>query len=72
MIVIPNEMQDIFICTYDVNYDNNSYKTKVLNAKGKEIIKDYDKIEAIANYDKDQVISPSLFTIMYFPFCLTA
>ena len=56
MIVIPNEMQDIFICTYDVNYDNNSYKTKVLNAKGKEIIKDYDKIEAIANYDKDQVI----------------
>lgn len=56
MIVIPDETQDIFICTYDVNYDNNSYKTKVLNAKGKEIIKDYEKIEAIANYDKEQVI----------------
>lgn len=56
MIVIPNEAQDIFICTYDVNYENGEYKTKVINSKGKEIIKDYDKIEAIANYDKNQEI----------------
>lgn len=56
MIVIPNEAQAVFICTYDVNYSDGSYKTKVINAKGKEIIKDYDKIEAIANYDKNQDI----------------
>ena len=51
MIVIPDAMQDIFICTYEVDYGNNNYKTKVINKKGKEIIKDYNKIEAIANYD---------------------
>lgn len=56
MIVIPDMFQDIFICTYDVDYGNNNYRTKVINGKGKEIIKDYDKIEAIANYDKNQNI----------------
>ncbi|MCI8397622.1 MAG: WG repeat-containing protein [Clostridia bacterium] len=56
MIVIPNPAQDMFICTYDVDYSSGSYKTKVINAKSKEIIKDYDKIEVIANYDKDQKV----------------
>lgn len=56
MIIIPDEAQDLFICTYDVNYSDGTYKTKVINAKGKEIIKDYDITEAIANYDKNQNI----------------
>lgn len=56
MIVIPDESQDLFICTYDVDYSNGTYKTKVINSKEKEIIKDYDKIEAIANYDENQNI----------------
>ncbi|MCI8519038.1 MAG: WG repeat-containing protein [Clostridia bacterium] len=56
MIVIPDAMQDIFICTYEVDYGNNNYKTKVINKKGKEIIKDYNKIEAIANYDDNHNI----------------
>lgn len=54
MIVIPDQAQDLFICTYDVNYENGTYKTRVINAKEKEIIKDFDKIEAIVNYDKNQ------------------
>lgn len=56
MIVIPESSQDIFICTYDVNYQEGTYKTKVINGKEKEIIKGYDKIEAIANYEEDQGI----------------
>lgn len=56
MIVIPDETQDIFICTYDVDYANGIYKTKAINSKGKEIIKDYDKIEAIANYNENHEI----------------
>ena len=56
MIVIPNETQDLFICIYDADYANGTYKTKVINSKNKEIIKDYDKIEAIANYDKNKNI----------------
>lgn len=56
MIVIPDSSQDVFICTYDVDYANNIYKTRVINSKGKEIIKDYTKTEAIANYDKNQNI----------------
>lgn len=53
MIVIPESNQDIFICIHDANYQEGTYKTKVINSKQKEIIKGYDKIEAIANFDKD-------------------
>jgi hypothetical protein len=53
MIIIPNKTEPIFICTYDVDYENNTYKTKVLNEKGKEIFKEYDKVEAIYNYDEN-------------------
>ncbi len=56
MIVIPDESQDTFICTYDVDYSNGNYKTKVINSKGKEIIKDYDKVEVVANYDENKNI----------------
>ncbi len=56
MIVVPDKSQDIFVCTYDVDYGNNEYKTKVINSKGKEIIKGYNKVEAIANYDKNKNI----------------
>lgn len=56
MIVIPESSQDVFICIYDADYAKGTYKTKVINSKGKEIIKDYDKIEAVANYDEDHNI----------------
>lgn len=56
MIVIPDPAQDIFICTYDVNYSDGTYKTKVINSKEKEVIKNFDKVEAIANCDNNQNI----------------
>lgn len=50
-IVIPDSTKPIFICTVNVNYDDGTYDTKVLNEKGEEILTDYDTVEAIENYD---------------------
>ena len=51
MIVIPNHKKDVFLCTFDVNYDSGEYSTKALNSKNEEIFTDYDNIEAISNKD---------------------
>ena len=55
-IIIPNSKKDIFICTYDVNYEENTYQTKVFNAKNKEIFKEYDKVNALENYDENNTL----------------
>lgn len=52
-IIIPNSKQDIFICTYNVDYDANTYQIKVLDAKGKELFTEYDKVQALENYDEN-------------------
>ena len=52
-IVIPDRKKDIFICTYNVNYEENTYQTKVLNAKNKEIFSGYDTVTALENYDEN-------------------
>ena len=54
MILIPDSSQPVFICTYDTNYSDGTYKTKVIDNKNKEKIKGYDKVEALANYDKNK------------------
>lgn len=51
MIVIPNSKNDIFLCTYDVNYETGEYKTKALNSKNEEIFTQYEQIEGIQNND---------------------
>ena len=56
MIVIPDNSKGVFICTYDVDYSKNTYKTKVVNEKNKEVISGYETIEAIENYDKDNTL----------------
>lgn len=53
MMIIPDNKTDIFLCTYDVNYDTGEYSTKALNSKNQEIFTDYTKIEAISNYDEN-------------------
>jgi len=50
-IIIPDSTKDVFLCTYDVNYIEGSYKSKVIDAKSKEIITGYDTIQALENYD---------------------
>lgn len=54
MITIPDNNKDIFICITDVDYTNNTYKTKVLNAKKQEIFTQYDEVQAIENNDENQ------------------
>lgn len=54
MIVIPDSTKAVFICAYDVNYAEGTYKTKAINAKGKDIIQGYETIEAITNIDKNK------------------
>lgn len=52
-IIIPNKKQDIFICTNNANYEEGTYETKVLNAKGKELFTQYEKVQALENYDEN-------------------
>ena len=54
MIVVPNNKKSLFVCTYDVQDSSGEYKTKVLNEKNEEILKGYNKVEAIDNYDSKQ------------------
>lgn len=56
MVVVPNNKKAVFIYTYDINEETGEYKTKVLNDKAQEIFKEYDKVEAIDNYDSKQNI----------------
>lgn len=52
-IIIPNSQKDIFICTEQVNYEENTYHTKVLNSQNRELFKEYDKVQALENYDEN-------------------
>ena len=54
MMVVPDSKVDVFLCTYDVNYDTGEYKTKALNSKNEEIFTQYDQIEPIQNVDDAQ------------------
>lgn len=53
MVLVPNEQTPVFICTYEVNYNEGTYKTKVLNEKNEEILKGYTTVEAISNQLKN-------------------
>jgi len=50
-IIIPDNSKDIFLCTHEVDYTKNTYKTMVLNSKGEQIITNYDIVQALENYD---------------------
>lgn len=52
-IIIPDNTKDVFLCTYDVNYIEGAYKSKVIDAKSKELVTGYDTIQALENYDKN-------------------
>lgn len=54
MIVIPNQEKDVFLCTYDINEQAGTYKTKALNSKNEEILTEYDQIEALENVDENE------------------
>lgn len=53
MIVIPNKKKDVFICTYNIDEEAGTYKTKAINSKNEEILTGYEQIEALENIDAD-------------------
>lgn len=55
MIIVPNSEEDVFICTYNVDYENETYSTKVLNASGDEILTNYSNVQAIEKSDVNGV-----------------
>lgn len=52
MIIVPNSKKDVFLCTYDVNYDDGTYKTKALNSKNEEIFTGNEQIEPVSSVDE--------------------
>ena len=53
MIIVPDSTKNVFICTYDVNYENGTYKTKAINEKEENLYTNYETVEPIENYDKN-------------------
>ena len=51
MVVVPEPSKDLFICTYDVDYENETYSTKVINKNGESILTNYENVQAIENSD---------------------
>lgn len=49
MIVIPNKNVDLFVCVYDIDFNNNTYKTRILNSKGEEILSEFPLVRPIEN-----------------------
>ena len=55
MITIPNPEKAIFVCVYDVNEQTGEYKTKVINEKNEQLFTNYDRVEAIENFDEKKL-----------------
>lgn len=51
-IVIPDNTKPVFICTINVNYQDNTYDTKAINEKNEELFTGIDTVEALENYDE--------------------
>ena len=49
--IVVDKDKDVFLFTYDINEEQGTYKTKVVNKNNEEMWANYDKIEALENYD---------------------
>ena len=54
MIVIPNSKKDVFLCMYDVNYSDGTYKTKAINSKNEQLFTSYTSVEPLSNYNSNK------------------
>lgn len=54
MIIIPDSTKDVFLCVYEINETDGTYKTKAINSKNKEIFTEYEQVETLENYDQNQ------------------
>ena len=55
MVVVPDKNKDLFICTYDVDYEKEEYRTKVINKSGAEILTNYNQVQAIENTNGNEI-----------------
>lgn len=53
MLQVPDKTKPVFICTYDINYNDNTYKTKAINEKNEQLFNKYEDIETIQNSDEN-------------------
>ena len=53
MIVIPDSSKPIFFVLENVNYDDETYDTKVINDKKEALYTSYDKVELLYNHDEN-------------------
>lgn len=56
IILIPDSTKDVFFCTENVNYEEGTYETKVINKKGDEQYEEYDSVEPIQNIDNQNIV----------------
>ena len=56
MIIIPDKTKDIFLCMYNINEETGEYQTKAINSKNEEVFADYEQIEVLENFDKNNNI----------------
>lgn len=54
MPIVIDSSKDVFLITYDINEEDGTYKTKAINKNNEEIFTNYDKIEALENYDESE------------------
>lgn len=55
MVVVPDKNKDLFICTYNVNYETEEFSTRVVNKANTQILTDYEKVQAIENSDGSEI-----------------
>ena len=53
MVQVPNKSKKVFICTYDVNYGSETYKSKAVNEKNENLFPQYEKVDVIQNVDEN-------------------
>lgn len=53
MIIIPDNTKPVFVCMENIDYENGTYTSKVINEKNETIYQGYDKVEVIYNHDEN-------------------
>lgn len=55
MVIVPEKNTDLFICTYNVDYNSDTYETKVVNKLNSEILTEYKNVQAIENSKGNEI-----------------
>ena len=56
MIIIPDNTKPVFVCMENIDLEEGTYTTKVVNDRNKELYTEYDKVEVIYNHDENNTL----------------